>query len=518
MKGTWIRRSFGGTVVIFIHGVLSDAGAWRHENGTYWPELVADEFGDRLGVYAFEYRTGFFSGTYRLGDVVDDLENRLRLDGVLSSKRLVFVCHSMGGIVARRFIVRSHAALADASKEIGLFLIASPSLGAKYANWLAPIARLLKHSQADALRFSQENSWLMDLDQDFMNLKESNRLVMRGKELVEDQFIIPKLFFFNQVVEPIAGARYFGSPYKVPKSTHFTIAKVVSNDSMQHRLLVEFLGEMDCSLADKKTDAPSGPILIGFPDAVHADLVKCQLATKADNNNKRRGIQVDWPSRTRFHLSLMTSLLNEAASYERPTSVFHGESAASVAEFINRAHYAMETSDRIVTRVENRAERLIDGMLPYWTTALDNIIAQSLVNFLTICNVELLYANVAPLRDFQSLWRKYFPSDLEGWFGLSYNHQLFGEVFAIDQPLGSGRIISLSGKSLSTYFWGPCWEVLYAAKRRPGEPVKGTWFDKYLIPQNEYRLIGEQSDETFRYDETELSINKVRDQDGNEIY
>jgi hypothetical protein len=38
----------------------------------YWPELLKDEPElDSLGLYVFTYETGIFSGSYRLGDIVD---------------------------------------------------------------------------------------------------------------------------------------------------------------------------------------------------------------------------------------------------------------------------------------------------------------------------------------------------------------------------------------------------------------------------------------------------------------
>lgn len=104
MKGTWLMQPQNGTVVIFIHGVMSDAGAWRSTNGTYWPSLLAeDPPTSGVGIYIFEYETGLFSGTSRINDAVDALKNHLRLDKVLTAQRLVFVCHSMGGIVTRRY-------------------------------------------------------------------------------------------------------------------------------------------------------------------------------------------------------------------------------------------------------------------------------------------------------------------------------------------------------------------------------------------------------------------------------
>jgi hypothetical protein len=59
------------------------------------------------------------------------------------------------------FLVQNQMDLIDDKKEIGLFLIASPSLGALYANWLMPLARVLHHTQADGLRFTQDNAWLI---------------------------------------------------------------------------------------------------------------------------------------------------------------------------------------------------------------------------------------------------------------------------------------------------------------------------------------------------------------------
>src|SRR5262249_46865877 len=101
MNGTWVRRPRGPLTVIFVHGILSDAqSCWRHSNGAVWPEVLAKEAGlDGAGIYVFEYKTSIFSGTYRLGDVVDALRTHMRLDSVDKNRQLVFVCHSMGGIV-----------------------------------------------------------------------------------------------------------------------------------------------------------------------------------------------------------------------------------------------------------------------------------------------------------------------------------------------------------------------------------------------------------------------------------
>ena len=101
----------------------------------------------------------------------------------------------MGGIVVRKFLVERVQDLLDRKIEVGLYLVASPSLGSNYANWLEPIAKFAGHAQAQALRFSQDNQWLNDLDKTFQNLKESGRLLLHGKELVEDKFVTLKKLF-----------------------------------------------------------------------------------------------------------------------------------------------------------------------------------------------------------------------------------------------------------------------------------------------------------------------------------
>jgi len=246
MQGDWVRKPTNGTTVVFVHGILSSGElCWKNENGTYWPELLKDEEEfQELGIYVYSYQTGLFSGTYSLNDVVDDLKERLiNLDNVVGSQKIVFVCHSMGGIVVRKLLVDRLNDFLDRAVEVGLFLVASPSLGSNSANnkLIKVLVKALEHSQAEALKFSQQNQWLNDLDTRFKNLKEDGRLKLYGKELIEDKFIILKKIFRNQVVPAFSGARYFGEPYKVPGSDHFSIAKPENKDAIQHRQLLVFL-------------------------------------------------------------------------------------------------------------------------------------------------------------------------------------------------------------------------------------------------------------------------------------
>jgi len=256
MLGEWLRKPTGATSVVFVHGILSSGETcWRHANGNYWPELLKQELDlTSLGIYVYTYQTGFTSGTYSLSNVVDDLKERFfKLDGIADSNKVVFVCHSMGGIVVRKLIVERVNDFLDRNIEVGLYLIASPSLGSEYAKWLELIAQFAGHEQAKALKFSQDNQWLNDLDRSFINLKESNRLKIYGKELLEDKFVTLKRFWRKQVVEPFSGNRYFGESLKVAGSDHFSIAKPQDKEADQHRLLLKFIKKLGYSQAPTKS-------------------------------------------------------------------------------------------------------------------------------------------------------------------------------------------------------------------------------------------------------------------------
>jgi hypothetical protein len=272
MRGEWLRRPESGVTVVFLHGVLSSTDTcWLHENGSSWPGLLRDEPNVAAsGIYTFEYRTGLFSGTYRLGDAVDALKEQMRLDGLFECRTLIFVAHSMGGIVARKLVVERAEDFRSRDITVGLFLVASPSLGSRYANMLKLLAEVVNHTQADALRFSQTNSWLMDLDREFLNLKESGNVRIKGKELIEDRFIALPGLIRTQVVEPFSGARYFGEPLKVPGSDHFTIAKPESTGAIQHRLLARFVREL--------IDEGMLPLEKALYDALYLRLRTCREA------------------------------------------------------------------------------------------------------------------------------------------------------------------------------------------------------------------------------------------------
>jgi pimeloyl-ACP methyl ester carboxylesterase len=113
-QGKWVRRAKNGLNIVFIHGINSGEDCWRNRNGSYWPELLKDEseLAD-TGIYIFSYRTGINTGYYSLSDIVDSLREYFIVDGLINSTEIIFVCHSMGGIVTRRYLVTQQSDLIE---------------------------------------------------------------------------------------------------------------------------------------------------------------------------------------------------------------------------------------------------------------------------------------------------------------------------------------------------------------------------------------------------------------------
>lgn len=235
-----IRESINSTSVIFIHGILSkDEEGWKNKNGTNWPGLLeAEEEFQETGIYVFSYKTGFLSRSFDIIDIVSNLWELMKAQKVLyNNQKLIFVCHSMGGIVARKLLVRFQWQLHQVINYIGLFLVASPSMGSDYADFFSILIKLAGHAQAEKLR--ENNPWLKELDNDFINLKEDDNppFVLKGKELMEDK----AYFKGNKIVGEFSATRYFKERLKIDDSSHSSIAKPENRESIQHQSLCLFI-------------------------------------------------------------------------------------------------------------------------------------------------------------------------------------------------------------------------------------------------------------------------------------
>jgi tetratricopeptide (TPR) repeat protein len=250
-NNSWVAQNDSSTLFAFVHGVLSSSETcWRNaENGAYWPELVArDPALNSPAVFVSGYPSTLGSGPIDVIDAAEVVMRDLRAAGQASAplarSRLVFVCHSQGGIVVRQLLV----SFADEfrAKQIGIVLCASPSWGSLIGTLAAPITRLLGFKQGYQLRWGSDS--LIGLDRAFVRLLNKKTFAqLSGMCLVETRGFLPML---PVLVIEAAATRYFVW-HRIPRATHGSLVKPTSTSEESHRWLVDFV------LNAQLVDAPS---------------------------------------------------------------------------------------------------------------------------------------------------------------------------------------------------------------------------------------------------------------------
>jgi hypothetical protein len=243
----WLYYSEADTAFVFIHGVLSSPQeCWRSNAGEFWPTLIFnDETFKRPAIFMAAYHTAITSNRYDITQCVKEVLQGLKLPkGVrkspLTFKNIVFVCHSLGGVVCRR-LLEENASYFD-NKNVAVVLMASPTLGSKYAKFLQKVAKTYGHKIAKQLLPNSDA--LKDIDERFRSLIDKNNMAsLVGAEAVEHHGPL-RFGFLPCRTPPVVGAqsasRYFGSTRIIPETDHFTIVKPASVDSQSHKFLQEF--------------------------------------------------------------------------------------------------------------------------------------------------------------------------------------------------------------------------------------------------------------------------------------
>ena len=177
----WVYRHapHARVAVVFIHGLFGDT------NGTWTPATPADAgffnllhaapgVGDKVDIFAFGFTSKMFgSGSLNVREAASSLEESLKANGVLDYDSLVFVAHSMGGLVALRYLVRHRAELERVPLVV---LYASPMDGAD----IASIARHVASNPALAQMFDGDgNEFLATLNEDWAAIPAERRPKVR---------------------------------------------------------------------------------------------------------------------------------------------------------------------------------------------------------------------------------------------------------------------------------------------------------------------------------------------------
>jgi pimeloyl-ACP methyl ester carboxylesterase len=104
----FVRRSdTSDTVIVFVHGLREDGiTAWTNTNiNVYWPELLShDHSFDGSDIFVYSYPADL-STKLSIDDVVENMRAVLNVNRIPKYSRIIFLSHSMGGIVTRSYLL-----------------------------------------------------------------------------------------------------------------------------------------------------------------------------------------------------------------------------------------------------------------------------------------------------------------------------------------------------------------------------------------------------------------------------
>ncbi len=161
----YIRESDPGSpVIIFLHGVLGDSTSTWSKGTAYWPDLLKqDDAFSGAGIYVYEYTTevsGHARSDLNINELADELKVRLDDDGVMQHKQLIFITHSMGGLVARALLLKFDEVV---NKTRFIFFLSTPTTGAAIGNWaslVSPNPQFLDLKQLSEYLANVQRDWV----------------------------------------------------------------------------------------------------------------------------------------------------------------------------------------------------------------------------------------------------------------------------------------------------------------------------------------------------------------------
>jgi len=147
-------------VIVFVHGIHGSRETWRAPNGAYWPQLIqTDPRFQKSDVVVAEYPTPSMRGKLSSVQLAQILWEGLQRQRVWEHSEIVFIAHSLGGILTEEMLLNHPD---DAAHVRFIVSYATPHEGSFVAN----LARIYDSDPLlTDLRESNDNSFLMDLEQ-----------------------------------------------------------------------------------------------------------------------------------------------------------------------------------------------------------------------------------------------------------------------------------------------------------------------------------------------------------------
>jgi N-acetyl-anhydromuramyl-L-alanine amidase AmpD len=258
--------------VIFVHGLGGHPyDTWRNgrvdvnNDGTFWPKWIAEDV-PGLNVYSLGYSaspSGWHGQTMPIEDRALELKHLLCRDPALATLPLIFVCHSLGGIIVKRVLLNLDedrggedipAARLLACVRRVVFL-ATPHRGAGHASFMDYLRGLLWPTSL-TIALSSDAAGLRQINNSYKLLTERRNDELSHTVLHETWgTLLGKIVAEGSADPGLRGALSIGMD-----ANHFGIAKPPSRD---HQIYMEVLDAVVATLGKGRQDDVGPPAIEG---------------------------------------------------------------------------------------------------------------------------------------------------------------------------------------------------------------------------------------------------------------
>ncbi|RRA47166.1 triacylglycerol lipase [Acidipila sp. EB88] len=149
-------------VIVFVHGLHGNRDSWRASTGAYWPDLIrTDPHFAYSDTVVAEYPSPSSNGKMSSVQLADALWQTLRKNHVWDHREVVFIAHSLGGILVEEMLLRHPA---DAARVRFIVSYGTPHEGSTVARVAAlydkdPLLNDLSDAADNAFLTQLENRW-----------------------------------------------------------------------------------------------------------------------------------------------------------------------------------------------------------------------------------------------------------------------------------------------------------------------------------------------------------------------
>jgi pimeloyl-ACP methyl ester carboxylesterase len=230
LESKYVRRlAANHKVIVFVHGLTGDAETTWGKGSVNWPTLLTEDSAfSASNIYVYEYPTKFFADGLSIDEIAEDMRIRFGADGVSEHEQIIFIAHSMGGLVVRSYLLKNRP---DFERTQFLYFLATPSTGSKLAN---AASYLSSNPQIEKMKWIDSRDFLADL----------TRRWLGAEPPFPTYCAYEKQTYAGQLVVDFGSATYLCTKHPDPiDADHVNIAKPAGNRSPQYQSFAAAYGE-----------------------------------------------------------------------------------------------------------------------------------------------------------------------------------------------------------------------------------------------------------------------------------